>query len=172
MPYSSLFDFSRVKNIWAKAALGRVKDNGVSKQNLHSPFSGLSLQKPQSFLKTSGLSTSAMRGICSLPMSCNSSCECNGSHKSIHHVTFSCRRSLSVWRVGSAKSGKMGRNVGKLLNKSSAVYTIHKKSGYPAWAGTLQAYDPEKSAQIGFSCIHGPITKVSDIESKQHRNLF
>jgi len=36
--YSTLFGFSRVKNIWAKVVLRRVKNIGVSKQKLHPPF--------------------------------------------------------------------------------------------------------------------------------------
>jgi hypothetical protein len=44
MPYSSLFDFSRVKNNWAKAALGGVKNSWISKPKLHPPFSAISMQ--------------------------------------------------------------------------------------------------------------------------------
>ena len=36
MPYYALFDFSRVKNIWVKVSLGRVKNTGISKPNLYS----------------------------------------------------------------------------------------------------------------------------------------
>jgi len=41
MPYSSLFDFLRVQNIWVKVTLGRVKNTRVSKRKLHPPISGL-----------------------------------------------------------------------------------------------------------------------------------
>ena len=35
--YSSLFDFSRVKNNWVKITLGEVKNIGISHPKLHSP---------------------------------------------------------------------------------------------------------------------------------------
>jgi hypothetical protein len=38
MPYSSLFGFSRVKNIWVKIALGVVKNNRVLEPELHLHF--------------------------------------------------------------------------------------------------------------------------------------
>jgi hypothetical protein len=45
MPYSSLFDFSRVKNIGAKVTLWRVKNIALAKQNLHSIFSVFFMQR-------------------------------------------------------------------------------------------------------------------------------
>ena len=40
MPYSLLFGFLRVQNIWMKTALGRVKNNADSQPKLHLPFFG------------------------------------------------------------------------------------------------------------------------------------
>ncbi len=50
--HSSLFDFSGVKNVWAKVALGRVKNIRISHPKLHSFISGLFHARIASFWYT------------------------------------------------------------------------------------------------------------------------
>jgi hypothetical protein len=44
--HSSLSGFSGAKNIWVKVTLGRVKNTGISKPNLHPHFSVQALGFP------------------------------------------------------------------------------------------------------------------------------
>jgi hypothetical protein len=45
MPYYALLGFLRLKNIWVKITLGRVKNNRDSQPKLHTSIFGFFLQK-------------------------------------------------------------------------------------------------------------------------------